>query len=285
MFMSHPFIKKYSFREKFATNFLKASVCETGGEEAAAVRSGAGASRGAGRDRRDQDHGAGGGAPGGGEQPQVPGGVGGEGQPAGAGLQGADQESYDEAEAGWGEGGVCRAVCPEASERGEGEGGGVRCNHRVGRVLSLSPGRWNWDPHPLTRRRVWPPHFGSRGGGHAHSLEWEGVGESQFRRGDILCYFSLESLRNCALCGCTVNLCLRRWLEFFTYMLKQRERLLRFFQRFSFSKSGSLIPVVTKSSSFESVFYFSDFWLVVGINDHGYQLVIYGGVVDGRNRD
>jgi hypothetical protein len=40
-------------------------------------------------------------------------------------------------------------------------------------------------PQPLTRRRVCPPPFGSGGG--AHSLAREGVGESQFQRGDIPC--------------------------------------------------------------------------------------------------
>ncbi len=41
-------------------------------------------------------------------------------------------------------------------------------------------------PQPLTRRRVCPPPpFGSGGG--AHSLARKGVGESQFRRGDIHC--------------------------------------------------------------------------------------------------
>ncbi len=53
--------------------------------------------------------------------------------------------------------------------------------HRVGRVPSFFPVVGNWDF--LTRRRVCPLWF--RGG--AHSLAAEGVGESQFRRGDILC--------------------------------------------------------------------------------------------------
>jgi hypothetical protein len=38
-------------------------------------------------------------------------------------------------------------------------------------------------PQPLTRRRVCPPVLG----GGAHSLAREGLGESQFRRGDIHC--------------------------------------------------------------------------------------------------
>jgi hypothetical protein len=56
-------------------------------------------------------------------------------------------------------------------------------DHRVGRVISFSPVGL---PQPLTRRRVCnppPPPFGSGGG--AHSLAKEGVGESQFRRGDM----------------------------------------------------------------------------------------------------
>jgi hypothetical protein len=39
-------------------------------------------------------------------------------------------------------------------------------------------------PQPLTGRRVCPP---PRYGGGAHSLAREGLGESQFRRGDIHC--------------------------------------------------------------------------------------------------
>ncbi len=39
-------------------------------------------------------------------------------------------------------------------------------------------------PHPLTRRRVSPPLIPCRG---AHSLAGEGVGGSQFRRGDVRC--------------------------------------------------------------------------------------------------
>jgi hypothetical protein len=40
-------------------------------------------------------------------------------------------------------------------------------------------------PHPLSRRRECPPPFGP--GGRAQSLAGEGLGESQFRRGDIHC--------------------------------------------------------------------------------------------------
>jgi hypothetical protein len=43
-------------------------------------------------------------------------------------------------------------------------------------------------PQPLARRRVCPPTPTSQVlGGGAHSLAREGLGESQFRRGDIHC--------------------------------------------------------------------------------------------------
>jgi hypothetical protein len=46
--------------------------------------------------------------------------------------------------------------------------------------------RWNWDsPTPLATGECAPPPFGP--GGRAHSLAAEGVGESQFQRGDIHC--------------------------------------------------------------------------------------------------
>ncbi len=60
-------------------------------------------------------------------------------------------------------------------------------DHRVGGVLSFFSIRRNWTPptpHPLAS--VPPPPFGSGGRG-AHSLEREGMGESQFRRRDIHC--------------------------------------------------------------------------------------------------
>jgi hypothetical protein len=68
------------------------------------------------------------------------------------------------------------------------------CEHRVGRVLSFFSTRRNWDsPQTLSRRRVCPPL-----GGGAHSLAREGLGESQFRRGDIHC----GTLYTYVLCGC-----------------------------------------------------------------------------------
>ncbi len=50
-------------------------------------------------------------------------------------------------------------------------------------------------PQPLTRMRVCPPPLIPGGG--AHSLAREGVGESQFRRGDIHC----GTLYKYVLCG------------------------------------------------------------------------------------
>jgi hypothetical protein len=56
--------------------------------------------------------------------------------------------------------------------------------HRVGRVLIFSPVVGiGTPPHPHPQARVPPPPLVPGGG--AHSLAAEGVGESQFRRGDI----------------------------------------------------------------------------------------------------
>jgi hypothetical protein len=56
-------------------------------------------------------------------------------------------------------------------------------SHRVGRVLNFFSSRRNWDsPNPSPAGECAPP---PRGG--AHSLAREGLGESQFRRGDIHC--------------------------------------------------------------------------------------------------
>ncbi len=55
--------------------------------------------------------------------------------------------------------------------------------HRVGRVLSFFSSRWYWDsPNPSPAGECAPPPLVP--GGVAHSLAREGVGESQFRRGD-----------------------------------------------------------------------------------------------------
>jgi hypothetical protein len=60
-------------------------------------------------------------------------------------------------------------------------------NYRVGRVRSFFSSRRNCDsPTPHPQASVPPPPL-VRGGGGAHSLAGEGVGESQFRRGNIQC--------------------------------------------------------------------------------------------------
>ncbi len=58
-----------------------------------------------------------------------------------------------------------------------------RLDYRVGRVLSLFSSRGNWDspnPSPAGKCAPLPPVLG----GGAHSLAREGLGESQFRRGE-----------------------------------------------------------------------------------------------------
>merc|ERR1712210_194457 len=74
----------------------------------------------------DQDPRAGGGAEGCGQQPEVPGGGRGEGQPEGEDLQGADQDPDCQAEAGRGPCRVCREVSAEAAEGGGQAGGRAR---------------------------------------------------------------------------------------------------------------------------------------------------------------
>jgi hypothetical protein len=62
--------------------------------------------------------------------------------------------------------------------------------HRVGRVLCFFSSRRNWDsptPHPQACVPTHPLVRLGDGGGRAHSLAGEGLGESQFRRGEILC--------------------------------------------------------------------------------------------------
>jgi hypothetical protein len=59
-------------------------------------------------------------------------------------------------------------------------------DHRVGRVLRFFSSRRNWNsPTPLAAGECAPPPFGP--GGREHSLAGEGLGEPQFRRGDIHC--------------------------------------------------------------------------------------------------
>jgi hypothetical protein len=59
--------------------------------------------------------------------------------------------------------------------------GEVTHYHRVGRVLSFFSTRRNCDSAHSSPAPLW-----FQGGG-AHSLERQGVGESQFRRGDVHC--------------------------------------------------------------------------------------------------
>jgi hypothetical protein len=68
--------------------------------------------------------------------------------------------------------------------------------HRVGRVLSFLSSRRNWDYPSLSPRASVPPSLRFWGGG-AHSLAREGVGESQFRQGDIHCLW--YSINICTL--------------------------------------------------------------------------------------
>ncbi len=72
---------------------------------------------------------------------------------------------------------------------------GEGCRHRVGRVLSFSQVVGIGTP-PTPHPQASVPPFGSGGG--ASSLAKEGVGESQFRRGDIHC----GTLYMYVLCGC-----------------------------------------------------------------------------------
>jgi len=62
---------------------------------------------------------------------------------------------------------------------------GFTTYHRVGRVLSFSSSRWNWDsptPHPPASVPL-PPGFGGRG----TLADERGVGRVPIRRGDIHC--------------------------------------------------------------------------------------------------
>jgi hypothetical protein len=62
------------------------------------------------------------------------------------------------------------------------------CNHKVGRVLSFSQVvGTGTPPTPHPQPSMPPPPLGSEGG--AHSLAREGLGESQFRRRDIVVFF------------------------------------------------------------------------------------------------
>merc|ERR1719167_82790 len=94
--------------------------------------------RGESRDWRDQDHGAGGGVESCCQQPQVPRGRRGEGQPERGVLQGADQDPNRQAKAGRGQSRVCREVRPEAPEGGCQAGG--RAGWRAGEVQGYHRG-------------------------------------------------------------------------------------------------------------------------------------------------
>ncbi len=84
--------------------------------------------------------------------------------------------------------------------------------HRVGRVLSFFSSRRNWDsptPRPLASVPS-PPLLG--GEGHTHWRE-RGVGESQFRRGDIHCgtlyiYVLCDYTPTCVYSVCVVYECI-----------------------------------------------------------------------------
>ncbi len=76
----------------------------------------------------------------------------------------------------------------------------VRLNHRVGRVLSFFSSRRDWDsPNPSSAGECAPPP--PVPGGGAHSLAREGMGESQFRLGDIHC----GTLYISVLCGLNIS--------------------------------------------------------------------------------
>ncbi len=70
--------------------------------------------------------------------------------------------------------------------------------HRVGRMLSFFSSRLNWDSPPPEPQVSVSPHPLIRGG-RAHSLTGEGLGESQFWRGDIWCSIFIRTLWLAAL--------------------------------------------------------------------------------------
>jgi hypothetical protein len=81
--------------------------------------------------------------------------------------------------------------------------------HRVGRVKIFFSSRRNWDsptPHPQASVPPSPPVLGEG----AHSLAREGLGESQFRRGEMHCgtlcghwsWSYLSKVSSCLLLAC-----------------------------------------------------------------------------------
>jgi hypothetical protein len=61
---------------------------------------------------------------------------------------------------------------------------GIRCKHRVDRVLGFLSGRPNWLPPPLhPQASVAPLWFQWGGGGGTHSLEGEGAGGAHSEEG------------------------------------------------------------------------------------------------------
>jgi hypothetical protein len=109
----------------------------------------------------------------------------GDGQYRGCGsaLSAGDSQRDRKGDGKYSIGGVALSFCPlswRVHHNFDGDG------HRVGRVLSFFSTRRNWDsPTPKSAEECAPPPFGPGGG--AHSFAGEGLGESQFRRGDIHC--------------------------------------------------------------------------------------------------
>ncbi len=113
--------------------------------------------------------------------------------------------------------------------------------HKVGRVLSLFSNRRNCDcPTPLAEASV-PPTLCC--GGRAHSLAGKGLGESQFRRGDIHCG---------VLCGLTYT--------FAWYGSKTSDDLFKFFiKKFTFVGRPKPAELYQKKYSFRILSLFKEF--------------------------
>ena len=99
--------------------------------------------------------------------------------------------------------------------------------HRIGRELSFFSSRRNLGlPLPFSHRRVWPSNFWS--GGRTHSLAWEELEESQFRRGDIHCGALYTVYKPTSLYHrdwkMRVNSTFRLWVVYSTHRRKCRKR-------------------------------------------------------------